>query len=638
MVWGFGVMFTKAHPLVVSFVLVSATALTGSAAEAASPAMPEAPEGETVVLDRLVVFSNRVALQEPQATYAAPVSALRYEPQVDVQARNFAEGQADVSIRGGTFENTSFSVGAVPLYDPQTGHYSSELPVSPYMLGAPEIRVGADQAAAGFNATAGGVAYEWRRIRTAGAVSAGGGQNDLARGEVYAGFVAEDKIGGFTVAADASVAESQGDGTVQNGDHEFARQNGRIQLVNATSQTDFFAGAQTKFFGWPNLYARGDNPETEDIQSRLFLANHRSELGPDGDFVQFGAYYRDTQDDYEFNRFIPGLFNPYQHQTIVRGVALDGRASVAEATAVLFSAGVIDDDLDSTSLVVGPTNGRFSSRTQSYLGLRGEQTIALAEQRDLVATLGARLDDSNRDNSEVSPSVGLELRQPTRTLERLYASYSENSQLPTYQALNASSVGGLFRGDRDLPRATAANLETGVNFAGKGWSVQASVFFRQDRDQLDYVFTSPASARTAVAVDLDTIGAELFVRRDWERFELLAGYTYLDKKDDYALPNGGSFYALNYANHRLTLGAVARLGGGFELRSDNELRRQEENVLRRTGRDQVESAIGLFYRVPGVKGLTLNAQIDNLWNTEFEDVPLVANSGRSWSAGATYLW
>lgn len=632
-------MFTETRPLLVSLAL-AASAATAHAQSAAggNGGVAPVPAEEPVVLDPLVVFSNRVALQEPVATYAAPVSALRYEPQVDVQARNFAEGQADVSIRGGTFENTGFSLGALPIYDPQTGHYSAELPVSSYLLGAPEIRTGAAQAASGFNATAGGVAYGWRPIRTGGAVSVGGGDNDLARGEVYAAALSDRKPGGFSVGADASVALSQGDGTVRDGDHEFERYNGRIQLVNTTSQTDFFAGSQSKFFGWPNLYARGGNAETEDILSRLFLVNNRTALGQDGDYVQVGAYYRDTQDDYEFRRSAPGLFNPYQHQTIVRGVSGDARVSVAEATAVLVSAGVVDDDLDSTSLVVGPTNGRFMSRTQTYLGVRGEQTFALGDHRDIVATLGGRVDDSNRDDSELTPTATIELRQPAKRLERVYVSYSETTQLPTYQALNASSVGGLFRGDRDLPRATAANLETGATLAGKGWSAQASVFFRQDRDQLDYVFTTPASARNAVAVDLDTFGAELFVRREWTRFDLLAGYTYLDKKDDYALPNGGSFYALNYAVHRLTLGGVARLGGGFELRSDNELRRQEANALRTTGRDNVDSSVGLFYRVPKVKGLTLNAQVDNLWNTEFEDVPLVLNSGRTWSVGATYVW
>src|SRR5687767_9203450 len=79
-----------------------------------------------VSLPGVTVYSPRVANQSPAATMAMPVSALRYEPLVDVHGRNFAEAQADVTIRGGIFENTGFQLGAVSMGDPQTGHYFAE--------------------------------------------------------------------------------------------------------------------------------------------------------------------------------------------------------------------------------------------------------------------------------------------------------------------------------------------------------------------------------------------------------------------------------------------------------------------------------------------------------------------------------
>jgi len=42
--------------------------------------------------------------------------------------------------------------------------------------------------------------------------------------------------------------------------------------------------------------------------------------------------------------------------------------------------------------------------------------------------------------------------------------------------------------------------------------------------------------------------------------------------------------------------------------------------------------------VPAVKGLTLSAQVDNLWNTYYEEVPLVPGSRREVSFGARYAW
>jgi hypothetical protein len=611
------------------------------AAESA-PVVAAAPESETVELETLTVFSTRVALQEPASTFAAPVSALRYEPQVDVQARSFAEGQADVTIRGGTFENTGFTIGALPLYDPQTGHYSAELPVSSYMLGTPEVLVGAEQAANGFNATAGGVAYGWRPIRTGGAVSVGAGDNHLARGELYTGVTTDEKFAGFTVGADVSVAASQGDGTRTGGDHDFNRYNGRVQLANEVSQTDFFAGYQAKNFAWPNMYAARNQAtplrdERERLQTKLFMVNHRTELGADGDYLQAGAYYRGNRDHYS----IPVFTLDNHHQTLVRGAGLEGRNTLFGQTAARYSAGVVGDDLDSRSSFASSslTFGPFMSRTQTYGSLAAEQTIDLDDRRDFVVVAGARYDDSNQDSSEVSPLASLEFRQVGAPLKRVYASYSESTQLPTYQALNANPL-GLFGGDPDLARAVAANYEVGAEFSAGGWAITPAVFFRKDDNLLDYVFdpSNPLSSRVARTVNVETVGVEVFARREWSRFDLIAGYTFLDKTDDYTASTAASFYALNYAEHRLTLAGVARLGGGFELRMDNELRRQAGNALRQEGRDNVDSALGLFYHVPGVKGLVLNAQVDNLWDTAYQDVPLVPHTSRSWSVGATYVW
>ncbi len=41
-----------------------------------------------VSLPEVTVYSERVANQSPTGTFATPVSSLRYEPQVDIQARN----------------------------------------------------------------------------------------------------------------------------------------------------------------------------------------------------------------------------------------------------------------------------------------------------------------------------------------------------------------------------------------------------------------------------------------------------------------------------------------------------------------------------------------------------------------------
>lgn len=587
-----------------------------------------------VELSPVTVYSPLVANQEPVGSFATPMTALRYEPLVDLQARNLAEGQPDISIRGGTFENTSFSIGAVPIYDPQTGHYSGELPVSPAMLGAPAVRTGAENARAGWNATAGSIAYGWTPVTTGGFASAGAGQNNLFRSEVYSGYKSDRLLFGRTLAADASVAYSESEGTRRYGDHEFQRYNARIQLADDVSQTDLFVGYQQKFVGWVNLYARANSPETDELKTTLFLLNHRVNYGADGDYLQIGAYRRKNVDDYEYNRFSPGLFNPYEHTTYVNGTAFDGRLSASESFAFNYRAGVVADELESTAL----TAGNYDSRTQFYVGLFPEYRFALSGDRALVATAGANYDDSNRDSGRLSPSAELALVQDVDALQRLYLSYSSSSQLPTYTTIN-SPAAGLFQGDPDIGRATSENVELGVSGHWSHWHVRAAVFHRMDRDLADWVYATPAAARVAREIDVDTTGFELVTGRTFGAVDLVVGYTWMDKSYSYGSPAVvGSFYALNYAEHRLTAAIVARLGGGFEVRMDNEVRFQADNALRRRNDDVILSSLGLYYAVPRVKGLTLSAQVDNLWDTYYEEVPLVPGSRREFSIGARYAW
>lgn len=626
----------------------------------AGEGMSQSAATPETVLPELVVYSERVANQEATESFAMPVTALRYEPLVDVQARSSGEAQSDISIRGGTFENTGFSIGAVPIYDPQTGHYFGELPVAPAMLGSPQIRTGAENATSGWNATAGSIAYGWQRITAGGFASVGTGNDSLFSADLYSGYVSDVKIGGRTLAADVSASWSQGDGPLAYNDHEFQRYNLRLQLQGDQAQTDLFAGWQKKFFGLQNLYAAPYNRyETEDLETLLVALNHRVTQGVDGGWFQAGAYYRRNVDDYVFDRLAPSPAIPYHHVTQVAGAGLEGSVPVFSlptkqgeaATSVRYRAGIVADEIDSVRLSKtgdGLGDGRFDHRVQGYAGLFADQTFSLSGGHQITATAGANYDDSNRDGSAVSPVVELAWQRSEDSgtagrndgVRRIYASYAESTQLPTYTALNSSPTSGLFRGDRDLGRSKTQNVELGLHAGVARWDVQAAVFYRHDQDLVDWYYdpSNPSAARLPVAGGLDTTGVELVARRGFEWIDLIFGYTWLHKNEDYLPAGAASFYAYNYAEHRFTAAIVVRPGAGFEVRMDNEVRFQADNPLRASSDNVVLSSLGVYYHVPGARGLMLSAQVDNLWNTYFEEVPLVPGTPRTWSAGVTYVW
>jgi hypothetical protein len=580
-------------------------------------------------LPDFVVTGARVANDDAVGALTTPVSALRFEPRVDVQARNLAEAQADVAIRGGHFENTGFRLGAANLADPQTGHYAAELPVSPLMLSTARVETGLANALHGLNAGVGTVAFDWRPINDRAEISAAAGSDGFNRQSVYG--AAARPIHGVVVAADAEWARSEGQGSISGGDHHFERSAWRGQVRGDATQTDLFVGYQKKFFGWPNLYTPFGFNESENLQTVLALLNHRW-ADQAGNVVNAAAFYRRNKDDYEFNRAVPGASNPFQHTTWVRGLAIDGRLVAGPTTSLHLGAEVSADKIQSTSL----TFGRYSSRTMSKLTLAPEHTVATS-RGEIVVQAGASFDDSNREVSAVNPLLGVEWRTVRGTV---YAEYSTASQVASYTALNSSATAGLFRGNPNLGRAYSRNLEFGFRGEVRGWRLEAAAFVRSDDDLVDWTFRRGVTARTANAVDVRTSGMELVAARRTEHWELVVGYSWLEKSADYGTSLvDASFYALNFPRHRVTAALTARLGAGFELRSDNEYRVQEANPLRVLGGDSAFlSSLGLYYTPPAAKRWQLSARVDNLWDDDFQDVPAVPAAPRQWMAGATWRW
>lgn len=589
-----------------------------------------------VELAELQVESSRVANQDAVGTFAMPVTVLRYEPGVDLQPRNSAEAQSDIAIRGGIFENTGLKAGALNLYDPQTGHYLAEIPVAPEMLAAPLVLTGGAHAAAGWNATAGSVAYRWLPVSSGGSARITAGENGLRAGTFHAGARGPEAAG-RRLAADVAVAHSRSDGAIPLGDHEFTRYNARIQLSNASSQTDFIGGYQSKFFGWPNLYTPFNAPESENLQTTLLAVHHRAELGADGGFLQAGVYYRRNKDDYDFNRFTEAGRDPaFAHTTWVYGASMDGRAPLAPGLALGYRAGVVSDSLESTAL----TFGRFSRRNHWTAGVYPEWSAAAAGGGRWWLTTGLSYDDTNRDDSEFSPMLELARSFDRGALQRVHIGYAKTTQVPTYTALNSASGAGLFRGNPDLGRSVSHNLETGMRGTWGGWETEAAVFFRRDEQLVDWTFARGVTARSAHAVDIDTAGVEFLARRGWGAVDLVLGYAWLEKDAEYGSAQvDASFYALNFPRHRITAAIVARLGGGFELRVDNDFRFQADNPLRTQGGDEaVLSSASLLWRASRMEGLIISAQVDNLWDSDFQAVPAVPASPRQLSLSAGYRW
>ena len=587
-------------------------------------------------LAEITVRASRVAITRPAGSYASLATTLRFDPQTELQSRGLAEGQSDVTIRGGVFENTGFVVGAANIMDPQTGHYTAGLPIDPDFLSPLVLKTGIDNALGGFNSNIATVAYSLPDLVDGGDVLLGFGDNDLWYSSLRLARV-RTLNSGDDLALAVSGSWSAGDGTLPSGDHDFARYNLLLQYDQGNAQTDILLSYQDKFYAWPGAYTGfAFLPETDHTKTRVLHANHRREYA--GAWVELSAYYRELEDDYDFDRTTQESGTPgsFEHETRVYGAALQGS----------YRSGVVDwrygGQLTADKLVRSTdlTYGYFTSR--NYVKLSLVPTIDFAQSGDstMSARLGATLDSSNRDSTRISPLAGLTTLTTTASGSRSIAvEYSSTSQLPGYTALN-SRPAGLFGGNPDLGREQARQLSVSISQQSLDWKGSATVFYRRDNDLVDWTYsTSAPFSRQANAVDLDVLGAEILVSRQWDSLFINAGYTYLHKDADYGESLvDASFYALNFARHRATLALRYQFGTGLELRLDNEYRVQRDNPLRTSDQKAWLASVALAWRPLQINGLGFTLTADNVTDSDFQFFPGTPAVGRQLSFSTAYSW
>ena len=80
---------------------------------------------------------------------------LRYVPGIELQSRGPFGSQSDITIRGGTFQQVLVIIDGVRVNDPNTGHFTSYIPIAATEIERIEILKGASSALYGSDAVGG---------------------------------------------------------------------------------------------------------------------------------------------------------------------------------------------------------------------------------------------------------------------------------------------------------------------------------------------------------------------------------------------------------------------------------------------------------------------------------------------------
>jgi vitamin B12 transporter len=576
-------------------------------------------EQEPTSLEQVEVIGQRVANLQPAGTSSAIVTALRFDPQIDVQARGLSESQADITVRGGLFENTGFKLGAVSVFDPQTGHYSAELPIDPAMLSNPDLLTDSENSLASFNASVATINYRFADIHDGGAAHLGIGTDSLYFASARISHnksLGGNRLGGLSLAA----ATSSGDGTLPFGDHEFKRFTGHFQVKEPGRESNMIFGYQNKFFGWPGAYTGfASLPETDHTKQGLLLIDHRR--SNDSGWWEIGTAYRWLDDDYDFDRRTveSGAPGSFEHETRSFFLGLTGIRYASHMDWVYSAMLATDRLVRSTDL----GNGDFNSRTYLSLSLAPSWRWYVASGAELSFKAGLRADLSNRDKDALMPLASIRWERPWRAgSQSLGIDVARTSQLPGYTALNSRPT-GLFGGNPDLGREFANTLTISFEHDNGKWQTRLALFARRDQDLVDWTFSQGAPfARQANPVDLDVHGAEAFLAWAGDNWNVVGGYTFLDKDADYgAAQVDASYYALNFARHRGTLALRYRPTERLEFRLDNEYRVQQDNPLRTGDQRAWLVSFSAGWEIPVTTDLRIDLVADNLTDSDFEEFP-----------------
>lgn len=520
-------------------------------------------DSTTIRLDKIIVNSNRIQIpfsensrtiniitrEQIANTPAQSIpELLQYVAGVDIRQRGVHGVQADVSIRGGTFDQVLILINGIKMADPQTGHHAMNIPISISNIEHIEVLKGPAARIYGQNAFAGAInivtkAPEERFTE----IQLSAGENNLG-GVDIAVSLPQRKYKQFL-----AFSRNFSEGYRYNTDYDISNYFYQADWDLAPNQNlDILASFTERRFGANRFYGNNSDAfanQYEEVQTGLVGIGYRLIKGNFAFRPRLS--WRHNQDEYVFDRSNPSIYRNL-HISDVFNLELHG-------------------DYYSTLGItgIGAELSRVDLRSNN-LGER-ERTIAtlFAEHRfefwnkKIDLTPGIAFNHYSDFGSYFYP--GLELGLQLAPGAKFYANTGYTWRIPTFTDLYYEDRANI--GNPDLQPEAALSYEAGVKYSQSWWSAQLSLFQRDGRDLIDWTRDSIGGKWQPLNLtNIQMRGAELSTQIDFkillgqdawlERLQL--SYTYLDAQDpEFDVPF--SRYVLENLKHQFIAGLEHRL-------------------------------------------------------------------------------
>ena len=255
-----------------------------------------------------------IATIEQKDIQFAPVTNLQdlleYLQSVDIRTRGIEGIQADVSIRGGNFDQTVVLLNGVNFTDPQTGHFSLNLPIDISIIERIEILQGVDSWIAGIPAFCGAINIITKNPTTNTIMPYFSyGMNDFYK----AGFSLTSKSRASKILGIANFNYTKSSGYAENTDFYIA--NAFLLLNYKDAQIGNFelqSGYLEKEFGANSFYSITYREQFEMNQTFLSSLKYNNTFNGFGQNEKINLnssiYYRLHKDRFELFRWNPATW------------------------------------------------------------------------------------------------------------------------------------------------------------------------------------------------------------------------------------------------------------------------------------------------------------------------------------------
>lgn len=559
----------------------------------------------TRISSDLTESGKNVTVITSEEIESMPVTSIdelfRHLPGVNINARQGFGVQADVGIRGSTYSQVLFMIDNVPLNDPLTAHFNTNIPVSMSEIGQIELIRG--PAAASFGADAvGGVIHiktkSYLKRELGPNLSPGlkrvdvdltGGQNRLFMSDAAMEVQLKRTALTASVRSSGSSGETYPNPGFNEGVSSEPEYHTRFRLLNTTISTlthfndnlrwYIRGGADFRDFNARYFYTRSPFDESEEqIRSAWLLSALTHTAG--SNITELNFSYRNVNDIFDFN---PSLVAANEHTTeqyflnLSHQLELEPSNSLIQKVRLMVGAQSLYKSIESTDRgnhhdLTGGVYLISSLRSGDHLSINGSLRLQV-DEGGFTSLLPSASVAYNLDTITLRGSAGRAVRTGDYT-ERYIS-----SEIPNLTPLRNI-------GNPDLRPETSTALDAGFDWRiATRFSFSVTLFYRSSSNLIDYALTSSDLILNADNLlpgedyfyaqnisDSQTRGVEMLSSASifsTNRTSLGLDFGYTTIK---TTSNSGtvSRYIANHPSHQINLGADLTLGI-FRIRSQNEM-------------------------------------------------------------------